>query len=267
MKPSSPNHFEAAGGLAPFGGEGLTPVEDKSKTPYGLKVITSCLGCQLIHNRAFCRLPQPALAELDAISSSSIYPTGAILFVEGQEPLGVFVVCNGRLKLSTSSSQGKSVIVRVAEPGEVLGLPATLSGKPYDLTAEVLEPVQVNFIRRGAFLQFLHNHADAAVRVAEILSDVYHHTVSEVRYLGLSASTPQKLARFLLDLPANSAQQNPRPRITLTLKQREIADVIGSTRETVTRLFTRFRKSGWIDVHGSTLIIKDRKALESLRDS
>lgn len=267
MKSSSPNYAAAAADPLPLGTREFATIEDKSKTPYGLKVMSSCLSCQLIHHRAFCNLPQSALAEMDAISSSSVYPKGAILFVEGQESRGVFVVCNGRLKLSTTSSQGKSVIVRVAEPGEVLGLPAILSGQPYDLTAEALEPVQINFIRRGAFLQFLHNHADAAVRVAEILSNVYHNTVAEVRYLGLSASAPQKLARFLLDLQPNSKEDSNRSRFTLALKQREIAEFIGCTRETVTRLFTRFRKHSWIEVRGSVLVIKDRKALEHLRDS
>lgn len=245
----------------------LGPSSDKLKTPYGLRVISGCLNCQLIKQRAFCNLSKPALAEMDAISSSSVYPKGTILFVEGQDPRGVFIICNGRLKLSTSSSQGRSVIVRVADPGEVIGLPGTLSGKPYDLSAEALEPVQTNFIRREAFLQFLRHHADAAVRVAEILSHIYHATLSEVRYLGLSASTPQKLARFLLDLPAAKTQENGRLRSTLTLTHREIAEIIGSSRETVTRLFARFKRNGWVDVHGSTLILKDKIALETLRDS
>jgi CRP/FNR family transcriptional regulator len=245
----------------------LSQQNDKSKTPYGLRVISNCLNCQLVKQRVFCNLPKPALAEMDTISSSSVYPKGTILFVEGQEPRGVFVICNGRLKLSTSSSQGKSVIVRVAEPGEVIGLPSTISGKPYDLTAEALEPVQANFIRRDAFMHFLRHHADAGVRVAEILSNIYHNTLSEVRYLGLSASTPQKLARFLLDVAPPKNQENGRLRSTLTLTHREIAEVIGSSRETVTRLFARFKRHGWLEIHGSTLIIKDKMALESLRDS
>jgi len=240
---------------------------DKSKTPYGLRVISSCLNCELVKHRVFCNLSKPALAEMDTISSSSVYPKGTILFVEGQEPRGVFVICNGRLKLSTSSAQGKSVIVRVAEPGEVIGLPAAISGKPYDLTAEALEPVQAGFIRRDAFLLFLHQHADAAVRVAEILSNIYHNTLSEVRYLGLSASAPQKFARFLLDLVPSRVQENGRLRFTLTLTHREIAEVIGSSRETVTRLFARFKGSGWLEIHGSTVILADKLALETLRDS
>jgi len=240
---------------------------EKSKTPYGLRVIGSCLNCQLVQQRVFCNLPKPALARMDSISSSSVYPKGTMLFVEGQEPRGVFVVCNGRLKLSTSSAEGRSVIVRVAEPGEVIGLPSTVSGRPYELTAEALEPVQVNFIRREAFLQFLYQHADAGVRVAEILSNIYHNTLSEVRYLGLSASAPQKLARFLLEVIPVKAQDNGHLRSTLTLTHREIAEVVGSSRETVTRLFARFKRNGWVAIHGSTLILTNKAALESLRDS
>src|SRR4030095_9056973 len=114
----------------------------KYKAPYGLNVISSCLSCQMVKQRVFCQLSSPVLAEMDAISSSSIFPKGSILFVEGQELRGVFVIYNGRLKLSTSSPQGKSIIVRIAKEGEVIGLPSTLSGKPYDLTAEALEPVR-----------------------------------------------------------------------------------------------------------------------------
>src|SRR5712691_3486616 len=79
------------------------------KTPYGLQVIESCLTCPLVKDRIFCDLPQPVLAALDAISSSATYPKDATLFVEGQEPRGAFVICNGRVKLTATASDGKSV--------------------------------------------------------------------------------------------------------------------------------------------------------------
>src|ERR1700694_3512124 len=147
------------------------------KTPYGLQVIESCLMCPLVKERVFCDLPRPVIAALDAISSSATYPKDAMLFVEGQEPRGVFVLCNGRVKLSTNSADGKSLIVRIAETGEIVGLPGTLSGKAYELTPEALEPLQANFIPRDAFMQFLREHGEAAVRVAEILSKIYPATL------------------------------------------------------------------------------------------
>jgi CRP/FNR family cyclic AMP-dependent transcriptional regulator len=234
------------------------------KTPYGLQVIESCLTCPLVKDRVFCALPPRVIAALDAISSSATYPKDAVLFVEGQEPRGVFVLCNGRVKLSTNSADGKSIIVRIADPGELVGLPGTLSGKPYEVTAEALEPLQANFIPRDAFLQFLREHGEAAVRVAEMLSQIYHATLLEVRYLGLASSAAEKLARFLLDLPATPTHDNGHRRATLTLTHKEIGEMIGSSRETVSRLFANFKRERWIEVHGSTLIIANKPHLEKL---
>ena len=234
------------------------------KAPYGLQIIESCLTCPLVKERIFCDLPSPVLAALDAISSSATYPKDAVLFVEGQEPRGVFILCSGRVKLSTNSADGKSIIVRIAEPGEVVGLAGTLSGDAYELTAEALEPLQANFIPREAFLRFLREHGEAAVRVAEILSKIYHATLIEVRYLGFSSSTAEKLARFLLDLPATPAQGNGQLRATLTLTHREIGEMIGASRETVTRLFAHFKREGLIEVHGSSMIITNKSRLEKL---
>jgi CRP/FNR family cyclic AMP-dependent transcriptional regulator len=237
-------------------------------TPYGLQVIESCLTCPLMRDRLFCDLPKPALEGLDAISSSATYPKGAILFVEGQEPRGVFVICNGRVKLTAGSADGKSLILRIADAGEVVGLPGTISGKPYEVTAEALEPIQANFIPRAPFLEFLKKHGEAALRVAEILSDIYHATYREVRYLGLSGSASEKLARFLLDRVAEHNSSHGKPadpiRATLTLTHEEIAQMIGTSRETVTRVFADFKRTHLVEVHGSTLIIPNKAHLEKL---
>ncbi len=234
------------------------------KTPYGLQIIESCLACPLVKDRIFCDLSRDVLAQLDDISSAATYPRDAILFVEGQEPRGIFVICGGKVKLSTSSSDGKSIIARVAESGEVVGLPGTISGKPYELTAEALEPLQANFIPREPFMAFLRRHGEVAVRVAEILSQIYQATLSEVRYLGLSVSTAEKLARFLLDQPATAAPENGQIRTTLTLTHREIAEIIGVSRETVTRLFASFKRGRLVEVRGSTLIITNKVGLQKL---
>ncbi len=203
------------------------------KTPYGLQVIESCLTCPLVKDRIFCDLSRPALAALDSISSSATYPKDAVLFVEGQEPRGVFVICNSRVKLSTNSAGGQSLIVRIAEPGEIVGLPGTLSGTTYELTAEALEPVQANFIPRNAFMQYLKDNGEAA-------------------------------PRFLLDLPPGSAANSTQVRKTLTLTHKEIGEMIGASRETVTRLFASFKREGLIEVHGSALIISNPSQLASM---
>ena len=234
-------------------------------TPYGLEVIEDCIACPLLKDRVFCNLGKDALAGLDAISSAATYPKGAILFVEGQEPRGVFILCTGRVKLYGAAANGKSVIFRIADAGEIIGLPGTLSERPYEVTAEVLEPTQANFIRRDAFLGFLRDHGDAALKVAEMLSQIYYATCQEIRYLGLAGSAVEKFARFLLDLkPSKGAADDGPERRTLTLTHEEIAGMIGTSRETVSRLITGFKRKRLIEVHGSSLVLTNKKAIEEL---
>jgi CRP/FNR family transcriptional regulator, cyclic AMP receptor protein len=234
------------------------------KTPYGLHVIESCLTCPVVKDRMFCNLPSNVLTDLDSISSSSTYPKDAVLFVEGQQPRGVFVICTGRVKLSMTSADGKCILVRIAEAGEIVGLPGTLSGSPYELTAETLEPVQANFIPRDAFLRFLREHGDASLRVAEMLTQIYLSTLMEVRYLGFARTAAGKFARFLLDLTDKRSPSVDPTRATLTLTHKEIGERIGASRETVTRLFSDFRRERLIEVHGSTVVLPDKPSLERL---
>src|ERR1700747_336157 len=136
---------------------------DLMRAPYGLEIIENCLACPHREDRLFCNLPPAGMQKLAAITSASSYPKGATLFVEGQLPRGVFILCSGRVKLSTTSADGKTLIVRIADPGEVLGLPATVTEKPYELTAEVIEPTQANFIPRQEFLSFLREHGEGGL--------------------------------------------------------------------------------------------------------
>src|SRR5215471_15882850 len=246
---------------------GLLPGGSPMRTPYGLEIIENCLVCPHREDRLFCNLPETSIKALAAIASSAAYPKGATLFVEGQPSRGVFILCAGRVKLSTSSADGKSLIVRIAETGEVLGLPATVTGKAYELTAEVIEPSQANFIARQDFLVFLRQHGEAALRVAQQLGETYHSAIAEMRTIGLSHSAGEKLARFLLDLSANHGDEKGDIRVTLTLTHEEIAQMIGTSRETVTRLFTVFKKRQLLQVKGSILIIKDKAGLENVVSS
>ncbi|HLZ14255.1 MAG TPA: Crp/Fnr family transcriptional regulator [Candidatus Acidoferrum sp.] len=240
---------------------------DPMRAPYGLEIIESCLSCPHREDRLFCNLPPSAAQRLSEITSPSSYPKGATLFVEGQIARGVFILCSGRVKLSTSSADGKTLIVRIAEAGEVLGLPATVTEKPYELTAEVIEPTQANFIPHQEFLNFLREHGEVGLRVAQQLGETYHSAIAEMRSIGLSHSVGEKLARFLLDLSAGHDSGNGEVKVTLTLTHEEIAQMIGSSRETVTRLFGEFKKKQLLQVKGSTLIIMNKAGLESIMHS
>jgi CRP/FNR family transcriptional regulator, cyclic AMP receptor protein len=231
-------------------------------SPYGLNIIESCLTCRMRAERIFCDLPTSVLRAFDAMKFGTAYPKGAVLFVESQAPRGIFVLCKGRVKLSICAVDGKTVIVRIAEPGEVLGLGACVSGKPYELTAETIDTCQVNFVKREDFLRFLKEHGDACFKVAQLLSDKYNSACREVRALGLSHSAGEKLAKLLLEWSSRNGQAaKQETHLKLTLTHEEIGQMIGISRETVTRLFHDLRKRQIVKTNGSTLVIRDKQAL------
>ena len=233
------------------------------RAPYGLNIIDNCLVCPTREEHLFCDLPVAAVQRLNEIKSTAIYPKSAMLFIEGQQPRGVFVLCTGKAKLSTSSSEGKTIITKVSEAGDVLGLNATISNRPYEVTAEMIEPGQANFITREAFLGFLREHGQVAVRVAEQLSRNYYTAFEEIRTLGLTSSSAEKFAKFLLERA--HAAGNPEPmQLKMTLTHEEIAEMIGTTRETVSRLFAEFKKKDLLQLKGATLVIRNRAALEKM---
>ena len=123
--------------------------------PYGTEIIESCLTCKLRVDRLFCNLPPAALRSFENIKCTTAYPKGAVLFVEGQAPRGIFILCKGRIKLSVCASDGKTLILKITEDEEVLGLSAYHIRQAHELTAETLAPCQLNFVKREDFLRFL----------------------------------------------------------------------------------------------------------------
>ncbi len=234
------------------------------RAPYGLNIIDNCATCPVREEHLFCNLPLPALQKLNEIKSTAVYPKSAMLFIEGQLPRGVFVLCTGKAKLYTSSREGKTVILSLAEAGNVLGLNATISNKPHELTAEMTEPGQANFISRDALLHFLRENGEIALRVAEQLSRNYYSAFEEVRMLALASSPSEKLAKLLLSWTTDAVRASNPSHIRVTLTHEEIAEMIGTTRETVSRLFSEFKKKQLLQLKGATLIIRNKPALEKM---
>ncbi len=232
--------------------------------PYGLEIVDNCTLCKLKDERFFCSLPPATLKALDTIKYSTAYPGGAMLFSEGQTPRGMFMLCRGRVKLSITASDGKALILKIAEAGEVLGMHATVTGAPYEMTAETLHPCQVNFIRRNDFLKFLHQHGDACLQAAQHLSNQCQNAFDQIRALGLSHSAREKLARVLLEWSAGGEQTQEGLRVKLAMTHEEISQMIGTSRETVTRILTEFRKKHLALIKGSNLVIQNRPALERM---
>ncbi|MGB9463977.1 MAG: Crp/Fnr family transcriptional regulator [Candidatus Acidiferrum sp.] len=232
--------------------------------PYGFELNENCQSCKLRANGFFCQLSPAATADFNTMKSSATYPAGAVLFLEKQDPRGVFVLCGGEVKLSISSSGGKTMILRIAKPGEILGLMATMSGISYEVTAETLHPCQVSFVRRDDFLRFVSKHPEAYEGVVKQLSTLYSGACEQLRTVGLSASVPERLARLLLEWSGESKSPNQATQIKLPLTHEEIAEFIGTTRETVTRTLSGFKQRHLVALQGSTLSISNRPGLEAI---
>jgi CRP/FNR family transcriptional regulator len=237
--------------------------EEMMRTPYNVDTQNDCTSCTFRTERQFCNMAAPAVKALDTIKFTAVYPKGSVLFVEGEQPRGVFIVCSGRVKLTTSS-EGKTLIVKIAEAGEVLGLSGSMLATAFEVSAETLEPSQINFIRREDFLGFLNAYPEACMHTAQQLSEKYHSAQREIRSLGLSQSTSEKLSRLLLDWCARNGEKTPNgTRLKVLLTHEEIAQMIGTTRETITRLLSDFKRRKMIEIKGSSMFVQTA-ALEAL---
>jgi CRP/FNR family cyclic AMP-dependent transcriptional regulator len=234
-------------------------------SPYNLDIHNSCVDCTVRAERLFCDMSAGSVATMDGIKFTGVYPKGSLLFVEGEQPRGVFILCSGRAKLTTSSSEGKTLIVRIAEAGEVLGASATILGKPYEVSAETLEPSQLNFIKRDDFLRFLNTNAEVCMHTAQQLSEKYRSAQHEIRSLGLAQTTREKLARIMLDWCEKDGEATDTgTRLKVLLTHEEIAQMIGTTRETVTRLLSDLKRRKIIEVKGSTMLVLRKDELQNM---
>jgi CRP/FNR family transcriptional regulator, cyclic AMP receptor protein len=233
--------------------------------PYGFNLLENCVTCTWRNDRFFCNLDNATLKEFDDLAFTNVYPQGAMLFAEGQPARGIFLLCRGSVKLSISAGDGKTLISHIATQGEVLGLSSTLTGNAYKATAETLEPTQINFVRREDFLRFLaRNHALCA-NAARQLSYECEAEADHIRALGLSHSAAEKLANQLLTWSAqNGTPSENGTRVQLLMTHEDISQLIGTSRETVTRLLKGFRDRKIVSIRGSTLIIHDKAALEAM---
>jgi CRP/FNR family transcriptional regulator len=214
----------------------------------------------------FCNLDSEALADFESLGVESRLAKGATLFHEGGTSSGVFVICTGQVKLSCTSKDGKTLILKIAMAGDVLGLGAVISGSPFEVTAETVEPTEIKYIRRTDFLSFIQKHGQASLHAAKALSEEYKAVFFDARRLALSGSAAGKLAALLLDWGRTASCGKPEMRFTMALTHEELANLIGSSRETVTRTLGRFRREKLIQIRGATILVLSPAGLEHLSE-
>ncbi len=202
------------------------------------------------------------MADYVAMGSHITFPAGGILFTQGEHAHCVAVICAGRMKLTCCSREGKTLLVKIARPGDVLGLSATLSNTPYEVTAQALERVEIKVFSGSEFLHFVRGNGEGSMHAAESLNSEYQSALSDACRLALSSSIAGRLAHLLLQFAAeNETAQDLRPEIHLPLTHEELASMLGSSRESVTRVLGDFRRAGIVSLKGAKLTILRKEAL------
>jgi len=253
----------AADGQLQFG-EQVHEEALQMNTPYGLQMVEDCNTCRLRKAGWFCSHSSGATHGFSEFSHLTTYPGNAILFVEGQMPRGAFVLCSGKVKLSTASREGKVLVFKMVEPGEVIGLSAMISGDAYQVTAETVGPCLVNFVEREGLLRLMERSGELGLRSALAVSRDFQSAFRDVHDLILARSSSGKLARLLLSWVNRDLATTQDLKIHAPVTHEEMAQRIGASRETVTRLLSDLKKKDLIKLEGTTLIIKNRTALEAM---
>lgn len=205
-----------------------------------------------------------ALHTLNPLNLSLWQGRGKVLFTEGEPARGIYILLTGRATVSISSSGGKIIILRVAQIGDVLGLNSTLRNCNYDVTVQTLEPCRINFISRAELTALMEQSQQCIQAVLRALSHELTELADRARSLLLSQTSSIRLAKLLLGWATTpTANGSSIVRIEKSFTQEEIGQMIGSSRETVTRLLTSLSRRHIIEITPDSILIRDWRGLET----
>jgi len=196
---------------------------------------------------------------------SSLHRRGTILISEGEPVRGIYLLRSGRASISISSSEGRVVILRLAKPGDVLGLNAVLNSKSYDTTVKTLEPCRTVFSSSADLLELMQRSESGARTIMKLLSQELTQLTDRARLLLLPQTVGGRLARLLLEWCKTPDGTNAATaRIDRVFTQEEIAQMICTSRETVARLMAALNRREVIQVSSASIFIRDCAALEAM---
>ena len=190
---------------------------------------------------------------------NTLHGRGKVLFAEGEPARGVYILRTGRAAVSISSSEGRVVLLRMAQAADVLGLNSVLSNGSYHTTVKTLEPCRTDFISRLELVELMQQSSAGAYAILRILSQELTELTDRAKLLLLPQTVSGRLARLLLEWSKDNGS-----RLDRLLTHEEIAQMICTSRETVTRLLATLSRQQVISVTSDSIFILDRLALEKI---
>ena len=228
-----------------------------------LRILPRCEACQEREQCIFGNLPAPQIEHFNRIRHLHQYKARQIIFHEGTPALGFHIGCTGRIKLSKADSNGREQIVRIANPGEIIGEESLLEAQAYGATAEPLEDCHTAFIKRADFLALL-NGGGIASRFLLHFCRTLIETQGRLARMGLGDARA-RLAGTLLDL----TQRYGKPwkggvNLEIELSRSELAAMVGLSPETAMRLLSEFKADGLIRLDGRHVTVLNLDKLAAM---
>jgi CRP/FNR family transcriptional regulator len=193
---------------------------------------------------------------------NSVHGRGTVIIAEGEPARGVYVLRSGRATVQISSSEGRVVMLRMVQTGDVLGLNAVLRNLPYDATVKALEPCRTDFVARQELIELIEQSETGARAVLMVLSQELSELTELAKLLLLTQTVNGRLAKLLLEW--SKANGSDASRVDRAFTHEEMAQMICTSRETVTRMLANLSRQNVIRVTSDSILISDRAALEKM---
>jgi len=208
----------------------------------------------------FNGIPPDQLAALSRISVERAFNKGETVFSEGDEGNGFFIVASGLIKIFKLSPEGKEQILHIVGPGEPFGEVPVFTGQPFPANADVLINSRLIFFPRKAFIGLVTQNPSLSLNMLAVLSRRLRQFTVQIESLSLK-EVPGRLATYLIYL----SEEHPGERtVSLTISKGQLASLLGTIPETLSRIFAKMSNQGIIAVNGRKIQIRDRSRLETL---
>ncbi len=203
----------------------------------------------------FSSLNGSELEAIDRVSITKIFPKEKIILLEDEEGDTLFIIINGKVKVTTYSESGKEVIFSILNAGDFFGEMSLLDGKPRSATVVSMEDAQIQLIRRTEFYRLLENHPRIALRLLEELASRLRKADERIESLAILDVTG-RIAGILLQFAEDRGIINNNEVIIKSRPtHQELANMVGTTRETVTRVLKQLEDKSYIMMAGKDVTI------------
>lgn len=210
----------------------------------------------------FSQLRDEDLEKISSITFEKKYRKGSMIFMEGDNGEASYFIKSGKIKISKSSKDGKELILNIYGKNQVFAEVTIFNDISYPATAEVLEDAVVGVIMNSDLEKLIKMNSELGFNLIKILSKRLFNAQTKLKQLALN-DTYSRTADTLIRLSKNHGiLRNGHIEFELELSRQELANMIGTARETVSRVLSRFRKEGSIEITGKIIIIKDIEKLK-----